>query len=553
MAHRCLAFALFAFLLPAAAGCGDPDDGPTPGTDASVDAGTDGPIVPPGDASGTDGSMPGDGTVDTDAGPPPAGALPPDDITDCAIEAVLGFVNDTHTTTLEIVAVDVRDTVALGITGFRPFADATALARVPGMDADTWHALAEAAGGGCALAGGEPELRVRFTAPQCAALPAHGIPAGVRCYGSTDERDASREAAGIVDHVLRWLDSARRVKEAHPERPVRVVMAYLDWSDYRIYDAICDATAAGVVFEGFFDQETPGAQVSRLAADASCNLDNITISFLGGVTTVPDWRLMHVKMMLFETGEPTTRILFGSANLTTTGSTIHFENWVFARFAADSHFALSHRCARDALMADRYDSMGAYPAVFRATYDGCVAGLAATEDPRFRVFFSPDPAQGALNALIAEMSAATTSVDMAIQHFSSWELGRQLRANGMESGVATRLLLDDDTFYDVGDIGGVDRAMYDGLLTGAGIDIRFLQTNYYLPVGWQYQHNKFVIIDDSTVFCGAGNFTGAAFTDNYENFYLIRTPAFATAYVTELDRLLGLAKLAADLPASSMY
>ena len=497
-----------------------------------------------------DGGDPADGGggTESDSGrmePPPIGA--------CEVDAILAFVNDGSVAAGALVSAGLRGEDAAAIIDGRPFADADALRAVLGDADEIWQTLAEGSGHDCALAGDEPILFVRFTKPQCAAVAAFDVPANVRCYGTSAERDASREAAGVVDHIVRWIDATRRAKEAHPEREVRIVMAYLSWSDYRVYDALCRATAAGVRFEMYLDRESGGDQAPRIAADRSCHPENIQLSYLGGVVDYPDWRLMHVKMMLFETGEPTARLLFGSANLTTTSTTIHFDNWVFSRFAADSHFIASHDCARDALFADRYDDRGRYPAVFRSTIDACLDGIPAAEDPRFRVFFTPDPEETPLDEITAAMAGAGTSVDMAIQHFSAYPLGEQLRDNGNDSAVRARLLMDDDTHYDEGDQGGSDFIMYDALLRGSGVEMRFLQTNRHLDYGWQYQHNKYVIIDDDAVFCGAGNFTVSAFRDNYENFYLIRQPAFTAQYRAHFDALYALGKEAADLPASSMY
>ncbi|MFK7987278.1 MAG: phosphatidylserine/phosphatidylglycerophosphate/cardiolipin synthase family protein [Sandaracinaceae bacterium] len=536
-----------ALLALLALGCGGettPTDGGSGGDDAAIpedDAGS----MP--DAGPTDaGNTPDAGT---DAGPDPV--LPPSDIDACATLAALAFVDDASTSTELLMSSGVDAALAATLTAGRPYGDLETLARAPGMTDAAWRALAAASADGCALDDGEPAIEVRFTSPQCAAMG--DVPAGVRCEGTSAERNASREAAGIVDHLVRWIDATRRVKEAHPERAVRIVMAYLVWSDYRVFDALCRASAAGVRIEGFFDAGITDTQPDELMTDAACTPANIDIHFLGGVTEpVEDWRLMHIKMMLFDTGEPTTRLVFGSANLTATGSTLHFENWAFARFPSDSHFVASHACARDALYADR-DIGAGYPDAFESTYDTCVAGLSATPDPDFAVWFTPDADEAALNALVSEVEGASASVDLAVQHFSNYTLGTAIRASGRDSAIATRVLLDDDTWYDVGEVGGSDRALYDALFDGEPLDIRFLQTNYYFEFGWQFQHNKFVTVDDDAVFCGAGNFTEVAFRDNYENFYLLRDPEVVAQFTAEYDRLWALSKASSGLPADPEF
>lgn len=90
-----------------------------------------------------------------------------------------------------------------------------------------------------------------------------------------------------------------------------------------------------------------------------------------------------------------------------------------------------------------------------------------------------------------------------------------------------------------------------------------MQTNGFLEYGKQYQHNKYVIVDEKTVFCGAGNFTEAAFGTgfspgsywmaNYENFYLIRDANVAAQYLEHFNKLHRLAPAAENLPSDDNF
>jgi phosphatidylserine/phosphatidylglycerophosphate/cardiolipin synthase-like enzyme len=64
----------------------------------------------------------------------------------------------------------------------------------------------------------------------------------------------------------------------------------------------------------------------------------------------------------------------------------------------------------------------------------------------------------------------------------------------------------------------------------AGIGINFVR-------GKRLMHAKTVVIDDSAVWVGSGNFTLAACTDNYESFIRVNSSRFAA---TISERLLGL-------------
>ena len=218
-----------------------------------------------------------------------------------------------------------------------------------------------------------------------------------------------------------------------------------------------------------------------------------------------------------------------------------------------SHFVATHRCALQALQKNAYDDTGVSANQFHEDFMACSESITALPDPRYRVFFSPDPSRAALSALIQRMKQASTSVSMAIQHFSAWPLASQLSQNGATPGLLTRLVLDDDTFYGTGESGEGDSGIYNSLLKESQVQTRFLQTKGDLEYGSQYQHNKYVLIDDQAVFCGAGNFTGVAFADNYENFYLLEDPRLAAAYAEHFQHLFDLAKPEAALPASVSY
>lgn len=413
-----------------------------------------------------------------------------------------------------------------------------------------------------------PKVEVLFTEPLCKEVVASDgtvlAEAGQHCYGGQlgheDDKEPSREQAGIVKKLNAWIDQAREAKEANPSRDVKITMAYLTWSDGRTYEAICKATAAGVKFEGFFDQQSAGSQPPKLATDSACKASqNVEIRYLGGRTDAQkDWRLMHIKMIIIDTGDASTKIVFGSANASSYATSIHFENWVFAEVASDSHFAQAHRCAAEALKADSYEENGgSFKRLFAERYSDCIDDIVAKPDPKLSVYFSPDPQKTARDALRDAIEGAKSSVDMAIQHFSEQVLARRLRDAGRDNNVRARLVVDDDTFYDDGESGGVDYATYKNTLKDEGIDIKFIQSNGYLTYGKQYQHNKYVIIDNAAVFCGAGNFTSVAFGSafgesawraNYENFYFIRLPEVVAQYKAHFERLHGLGRSAAALP-----
>lgn len=68
-------------------------------------------------------------------------------------------------------------------------------------------------------------------------------------------------------------------------------------------------------------------------------------------------------------------------------------------------------------------------------------------------------------------------------------------------------------------------------LTNAGVAVRYMETNQNQKL---LSHNKYAIFQfpdgKGAVFTGAGNFTRAAFTNNFENYYFITLPQVVEAY-----------------------
>ena len=104
-----------------------------------------------------------------------------------------------------------------------------------------------------------------------------------------------------------------------------------------------------------------------------------------------------------------------------------------------------------------------------------------------------------------------------------------------------KFILDDDIYWSVKRHENIGRntsmeafKIYKELIN-QGMQTRFLQTNQNV---FQLQHNKFMIFTFETggaVFNGAGNFTTAAFSKNFENFYYITIPEVVAAYHLQYD------------------
>ena len=132
------------------------------------------------------------------------------------------------------------------------------------------------------------------------------------------------------------------------------------------------------------------------------------------------------------------------------------------------------------------------------------------------------PTDAALQALL---DGATTSIDAAIYDFSRANL-RDALVNAHNRGVRVRVMGDDEAYQ---------TPMYQPFyqsLAAAGIPVL-----YDMRGAGSLAHNKFAVIDGTTVWTGSLNWSNTAATYNAENAIAIVSPHLAQAYTTEFQEM----------------
>lgn len=155
--------------------------------------------------------------------------------------------------------------------------------------------------------------------------------------------------------------------------------------------------------------------------------------------------------------------------------------------------------------------------------------------PEIAVHFSPTGNERLLQKTIAaEISAAKSTIVVAMYHFSSFPLAKTLASVQKEKGIAVRLLLDkrqaensQPTATEIIDI-----------LRKAGAEIKMvdLQPTSAEKTDGPRFHHKFCVIDGMTVITGSYNWTNMGDSANHENILIIRDPATAKQYQEVFDR-----------------
>lgn len=144
----------------------------------------------------------------------------------------------------------------------------------------------------------------------------------------------------------------------------------------------------------------------------------------------------------------------------------------------------------------------------------------ALADPSVEVAFSPRG--GATDTIVRLIDDAERSILVAAYSFTSRDIARALvAAHGR--GVDVRAVLDKSN--------ATDRYTSATFLANAGIPTR-INDRYAI------MHNKFMVMDGTTVQTGSFNYTKAAEQENAENIVILRdAPGFASQYSALWQRL----------------
>ncbi len=366
------------------------------------------------------------------------------------------------------------------------------------------------------------------------------VPLIPRCNMNCDKSDVANQvvAGGIVSRLTAMAERARQ-ESGHVE------MAFMSFSEVTLFAALCQQTRQGLRLSGFFDSKAgpPSGLAFRLENECQRRGQrNVRMYYMG----MPPggkggWRLHHNKFFIAHYKSEEVEIAFGSANLTSTGLGVNFENWNFFSGQSSDDFVADHLCGVRSMVAARNaGKIEDDPRVFRQTLKSCLSNQ-SLEESGYVVMFAPDPADQVFKVLEKQIDDVVASgrIRMAAYFFTHLGIAQALQ-RARQRGVEIHLILDDDILLP-GSIRG-QRQFYLDVLQPAvsGFQVRIFDTNEEI---YQMQHNKFLILEGVKekskvrVFAGAGQFTLSAFKNNYENFYLIENLEVVSDFQILFDTL----------------
>ncbi len=395
---------------------------------------------------------------------------------------------------------------------------------------------------------------VRFTFPKCR----HN---GKARHAWCKMKDASNAVnkAGIENKLIAW---------ASREKTKSIQMAYFSFSNQPVRMALCTAAERGVLVTLYIDHSNrkhPNVRALDKCEGFPSAAENTTVIPKGkGPFGSSGAHLLHMKIFLVsdlkypvpissidnETDYELAlsgRIRFtsGSANLSTFGTSLHFENWIFFNAPTEDYIAQLNLCIFSALSTTGRKARKQ----FAQKFANCRSQIPYPQRDDIELFVTPhnslSPKAG--DAVSRILGEAEEELLVATHRLTTSAVYNPL-IDGISSGIDVSVIFDDDTLRTgVMDGGpalsvGVWDVKADRALRNAGAELSYMETRASEDLNFVHlQHNKFIIADQKMVLQGAPNFTATALNlyglGHYENLYLIANKKIVKAYRKAWRRL----------------
>jgi hypothetical protein len=401
------------------------------------------------------------------------------------------------------------------------------------------------------------EYSVLFTNPVCkkyeytaeqnvisnAGKPLKHKPVNVFCSSSDGAASSARDSSP-QKKLIEWIRD--------PETK-EIFFAYLSFSNRIVGGELCKAIQErNVKVTMVLDRETELAAANQVLACRPGNGDASLAPRLELRGHDASLGFAHNKVFMINPRSDKPRIVFSSGNLSS-GVVLHHENWHFLRVASRTHFAQAHLCLMDGML-DHFRTKKEYKDFIKACRDGAGIG----EESDLKTFFVPGDGTRASQHIQQGIRDASF-IGINAHRFSFGLMRNELDAR-LSGPSASRprveLTVDDDLWWAGHGTEGVpntrDEFEMVEPLAKAGMNVRYMETNQGNGL---LHHNKFMVFktpQGESVFAGAGNFTGTAFNDNFENFYFITVPHVVAAMKEQQKHLFELATASDDLPRTNV-
>jgi phospholipase D-like protein len=354
-------------------------------------------------------------------------------------------------------------------------------------------------------------------------------PVNVFCSSKNDSGPSGSRPESPQYRLIEWIKDPSTTE---------IFFTYLSFSNSKVQTELCNAIkerSVKVTFVLDSGSDTVKADALMACQPGDGKPEHMPRFEKRGHT--PGIGYAHNKIFMVNPTSDTIKFAFGSGNMSS-GVVLHHENWHFITLPAATHFAQAHLCVMQAEL-DHYQSAKEFKAFLKT----CRAAIPYPEERDAQVWFAPAEGSRASKAL-TDAIAKAESIDIAAHRFSYTTMINAImkELDGWEP-PAVRIVTDDDTFW-----AGQDEIVGDNQpfefykiksLTNRGAEVKWMETNHFEHL---LHHNKFLVFDmpegtPDAFFGGAGNLTGTAFGENWENFYYVTIPEVVEKMRTQYEHL----------------
>ena len=375
------------------------------------------------------------------------------------------------------------------------------------------------------------------------------------------DQNAATELSQMVPKINAQID---RAIQAQDPSKASIFVAYFSLSNKLVHNKLCEALAKGVDVRIVLDAGS-SANIETLQANPTCQQASKKprVAFLGGLTSQP-WRLHHNKFLYVDPGNDTyVNINASSGNLSSFGTSLHEDHWLTMTAPKSSNLIRAHLCVMQGLEAaiKLADSQGGHSGdndeevadAYIRSREACYqkTGVIAMDNPEAAIakegvamLFSPNANGEVYSAFKREIGKVTAEAKqgkpaflyVAIQHFLHSGVGNDM-IQASRAGVDVRIIMDDDVVTEKGEVKGVLDFLKNLQSQAPKIKVRYIETNHLAGGNGAMMHNKFAILNGKRVLSGAGQYTGAAMRNNWENFALTQNAGLTAKYAQYFKEL----------------
>lgn len=352
-------------------------------------------------------------------------------------------------------------------------------------------------------------------------------PKNAYCKKSDLQVNIKRKAS--PHYKLKALIQNKDVKE--------LFLTFLSFSNKDITKSLCSAVKKGVKVTFLIDSKNLereyGAKQLNALKDCETETNKVTIGFKGNKGGLG---YAHNKIIMADyKSEPLkTTLVFSSGNMSS-GTVLHHENWHFLTTSKETHIYQAHACVRDAMLNEKASSRKKF---FKEYLAKCRAEIKTPVESDIKTYFVPSDGAIAMKNIVDHIKASER-VEVAVHRFTHKDLINAL----ISKRKNVKFIADDDIYWagQVRDTVGSNMVFeYYNVqkIERSGAEVRYVESNQGHRL---LHHNKYVIFylknGDRAVHFGAGNFTKAAFSKNYENYYFVTIPEVLDAFEAQYKHM----------------